>query len=91
MTSIYAVPGEYDKDLKWPAKYSFQVEIVNDNPEDSGLFFSCDHNVWERPKEETPLILSEADRDRLYVKHSVIKQLVRNNYLEFKIPNRPDL
>jgi len=91
MLDLYAVPGEYDKDLQWPARYSFQVEVVNRDPDENGLVFSCDDNVWKCPKEETPLIFSEIDHDRLYVKHSVIKHFVRNNKLEFKVANRPDL
>jgi len=90
LLDVYAVPGEYDKELKWPAHYSFQVEIVDNTKGMSGLELLSGHNIWKCPEEDVPLIFADYDEDRVMAKHSTVKHLVKNGILEFKITSDPD-
>ena len=45
---MYAMPGDYDADLKWPAQMHFTMEIVNQTHSDLNVILTSQCN-WQKP------------------------------------------
>ena len=56
LLSLYAVPGNYDGELVWPAEFSFQIEIVNMDDDSRNMLFCTGLNTWDRPQQDFKLL-----------------------------------
>ena len=91
LLDLYAVPGEYDKELKWPAHYSFQIEVVDNNNRGGKLVFPSGCNSWRCPVEgDCPLIFVNYEEGVVTAKHCTVKNFVKNGMLEFKVTSEPE-
>ena len=88
LITLYAVPGEFGAQLKWPARYNFQIDIVNQCVGGESIGFRSTPAVWfEQMEGSEPLrcwggILEMADIPVIYDK---LVHVVHNDMLELKV------
>ena len=62
---LSAVPGKYDEQLKWPAKFDFHVKFVNPQGGDD-IVIRTGLNHWDRPRDTVPLLFSLGKVQKAY-------------------------
>ncbi len=91
--SLIAMPGEFDKRLKWPARARFIFEILNQEGQGDLVFVSA-CNSWIQPVEECCLQFSNLknmENSGTVVDCHRLSGFVRDNSLEFRLTKLPEL
>ena len=78
---LFSMPGEYDDQLKWPAKAKFTVELINQKGGEN-----ASHNItatWTLPDSEYEHV---SELNRIcggFIEHSQLHSFLKNNTLYF--------
>ena len=83
---LYVMPGEYDSLLKWPAKASFTLELINQRG-GKNVKYNTAMKKWEKP-ELTYKCLSvfpftEVNSSYCFMEHSKLNEFLFNDTLKF--------
>ncbi len=82
--NIWSMPGEFDDQLKWPAKARFTIELIN---QQGGENTECtsDETIWNRPDEFTKIAVFKRFHGRhcKFLGHSELGQFLDYDTLHF--------
>ena len=83
---LWAMPGEYDRQLKWPAKASFTLEQLHQHRGENEKHTI--HREWRKPEESYIWIgMFGHIPYRHFMEHSELESFLRNDTLYFHLSN----
>ena len=81
-----SLPGEYDDQLKWPAKVSFQIELIGNNG--AANWTVTNNKTWIKPSATSGFCQSftyEPTAEYVFIDHCRLGDYICNDALRFKI------
>ena len=80
-----SLPGEYDDQLKWPAKVSFQIELIGNNG--AANWTVTNNKTWCKPNTSgfCQSFSYKATEEYTFIDHSMLGDYLCNDALRFKI------
>ena len=87
---LYAMQGEYDHQLKWPAQASFTIELLNQHGGEN-IIHTSSNERWYKPKKPYHWICTFAPKSyamySAFLEHSKLKDFLVNDAIHFHISN----
>ncbi len=80
---IWSMPGEYDNQLKWPARASYTIELIHQQGGENATCTS--EEVWDKLEEDRKIgTFCRIKRGRsMFINHSDIHQFLHDDTLHF--------
>ena len=84
---VWDIPGEYDDQLKWPAKAKFTIELINQQGRENATY-TTDTITWQRPVTAGRLGVFRRIKIGYYydfIEHSKLGDFLVNDTLHFNV------
>ena len=80
--SLWSMPGEYDDQLKWPAKIQFTIELLNQQEGGENASHSTTYS-WKKPTSQYNLFGWFFRGEYYFMEHSKLNSFLNNDTLYF--------
>ncbi len=85
---VFAIAGEHDDKLKWPARCFLSLELIRKDGRPENLMVMSGNCVWNLPMDKAPLVFQNAGsvgQSQALVDLKQLKGFVCDDRLEFKL------